>query len=112
MAPGAREAAFKAIAQQQLGSIPHSNTRILTVKGRQDGILLEEFLRGFSGWTTVEEQQAGLAEGRITVDGVVPDLRRVMRGGNQVQLTFLNVVEPPIATDIRCLLYTSPSPRD
>ena len=81
MGPGAREAAFRAVAEKQLGSFPHSNTRILTVKGRQDGVLLEVFLRGFSGWTTAAEQQAGLAEGRIAVeDGVRPDLQRVLRG--------------------------------
>jgi len=99
----AREMAFRAVAREQRGCRPYENRRILTVKGHQDGMLLETFLSRLSGWTTQEEREEGLAQGRVTVDGYDPRLQQVLRGGNRVGMTFLNVVEPVIATDIRVL---------
>ncbi len=107
MNPAERNQAFYRIAAQQIGCTPHTNRRVLTVKGKQDGMRLGDFLSRLSGFTDRASQHRGVERGDVLVDGRGAAIDGIVRAGNQIEVCFRDVVEPPICPDLQVVFEDS-----
>ncbi len=97
------ERALQRIAESQPGCVPYESHRPIRIPGRLQGASLRTCLASLCPHVPAERWPLALAEGRLRVDGRLPNLDERAFGGMVVTYITHDRIEPEVATNIEVL---------
>ena len=97
------ERALKRVAESQPGCAPYESHRPIRIPGRLQGASLRTCLASLCPHVPAERWPLALADGRLSVDGRLPDLNEKAFGGMVLTYVTEARTEPPVATNIDVL---------
>ena len=95
--------ALQRVAESQPGCTPYESHRPIRIPGRLEGVSLKTCLASLCPHVPAERWPRALAEGRLSVDGRLPDLDEKAFGGMVITYVTHDRIEPEVATNIQVL---------